>query len=173
MDNDGFLYVLGRFKSLLIADDGEKYSPEGMEEAFVAQSKFIDQCMLHNNQDPYTICLIVPNKETIKGYLKHKNIDASTEEGVKLALNKLDRELQHYRTRGQFENMFPQRWLPAAIGVLNEAFTEDNHMMNSTMKMVRGKITNHYSNRIEFMYTPEGKNIYNEHNMEAIRRLLS
>jgi long-chain acyl-CoA synthetase len=25
VDSDGFLYVLGRFKSLLISDDGEKY----------------------------------------------------------------------------------------------------------------------------------------------------
>ena len=31
MAEDGFLYVLGRFKSLLISADGEKYSPEGME----------------------------------------------------------------------------------------------------------------------------------------------
>jgi len=28
MTNEGFLYVLGRFKSLLIGDDGEKFSPE-------------------------------------------------------------------------------------------------------------------------------------------------
>lgn len=172
MDEDGFLYVLGRFKSLLIADDGEKYSPEGMEETFIAQSKFIDQCMLHNNQNPYTICLLVPNREMIKSYLKHKNADPLTEEGIKLALNKIERELQLYRTKGHFEDMFPQRWLPAAIGVLDEAFTEDNHMMNSTLKMVRGKITAHYSGRIEFMYTPEGKNIYNEQNMEAMRRLI-
>jgi long-chain acyl-CoA synthetase len=33
LDEDGFLYVLGRVKSLLIADDGEKYSPEQIEEA--------------------------------------------------------------------------------------------------------------------------------------------
>ena len=32
VSEDDFLYVLGRFKSLLIASDGEKYSPEGMEE---------------------------------------------------------------------------------------------------------------------------------------------
>jgi long-chain acyl-CoA synthetase len=31
MDPDGYLYVLGRFKSLLIADDGEKYSPKGLK----------------------------------------------------------------------------------------------------------------------------------------------
>ena len=35
VSKDDFLYVLGRFKSLLIASDGEKYSPEGMEEAIV------------------------------------------------------------------------------------------------------------------------------------------
>jgi long-chain acyl-CoA synthetase len=28
MDKDGFLYVVGRFKSLLISSDGEKYSPQ-------------------------------------------------------------------------------------------------------------------------------------------------
>ncbi len=31
IDNDGFLLVLGRDKSLLIGGDGEKYSPEGIE----------------------------------------------------------------------------------------------------------------------------------------------
>jgi long-chain acyl-CoA synthetase len=48
MSEDGFLYVMGRFKSLLIADDGEKFSPEGIEEAVSEQSKYIDQCMLYN-----------------------------------------------------------------------------------------------------------------------------
>ena len=33
------LYVVGRFKSLLIAADGEKYSPEGIEENLVESSK--------------------------------------------------------------------------------------------------------------------------------------
>jgi len=33
MDEDGFLTVIGRAKALLIRDDGEKYSPEEIEEA--------------------------------------------------------------------------------------------------------------------------------------------
>jgi long-chain acyl-CoA synthetase len=72
LDEDGYLYVLGRFKSLLIASDGEKYSPEGIEEALVEKSKFIEQVMLHNNQDAYTIALIYPNKEAVKSELKNK-----------------------------------------------------------------------------------------------------
>ncbi len=72
MTEDGFLYVLGRFKSLLIADDGEKFSPEGIEEAISEQSKYIDQCMLYNNQKPYTVALIVPNQHTLKGLSRRK-----------------------------------------------------------------------------------------------------
>ena len=57
-----FLYVVGRFKSLLISSDGEKYSPEGFEDSLTDGSKFINSVVLHNNQDPYTMVLIVPDK---------------------------------------------------------------------------------------------------------------
>jgi len=66
LDNDGFLYVLGRFKSLLISSDGEKYSPEGIEETLVQHSRYIESVILHNNQKPYTTALIVPSKEALK-----------------------------------------------------------------------------------------------------------
>ncbi|NTV24362.1 MAG: long-chain fatty acid--CoA ligase, partial [Nanoarchaeota archaeon] len=79
MTEDGFLYVLGRFKSLLIADDGEKFSPEGIEEAISQQSKYIDQCMLYNNQKPYTVALIVPNQHALKLYLEERNLTKAVE----------------------------------------------------------------------------------------------
>lgn len=171
MDKDGFLYVLGRFKSLLIADDGEKYSPEGIEEAFTEQSSFIDQCMLYNNQNPYTVALVVPNKEAIKRWLKHENLQIETDEGQEAVLKMIESEINEYRIGRKFEKMFPQRWLPASIGILSEGFTEANHMMNSTMKMVRGKITEHYTKRIEYLYTPEAKDVKNEQNLVEIRKL--
>lgn len=171
MDKDGFLYVLGRFKSLLIADDGEKYSPEGIEEAFTEQSAVIDQCMLYNNQNPYTVALVVPNKEAIKRHLKEKNLQIDTVEGQEAALNLIESEINEYRTGKKYGDMFPQRWLPPAIGILPEGFTDANQMLNSTMKMVRGKITEHYQDRIEYLYTPEAKNICNSKNLEALRKL--
>ena len=54
MTAEGLLYVKGRFKSLLISSDGEKYSPEGIEESLVELSPYIDQVMLYNNQSAYT-----------------------------------------------------------------------------------------------------------------------
>jgi long-chain acyl-CoA synthetase len=173
LDKDGFLYVLGRFKSLLIADDGEKQSPEGMEEAFIVQSRFIGQCMLYNNQNPYTILLVVPNKEALQGTLAENHIDPSSEEGIKTALKIIEKELQEYRIGNKYGNMFPQRWLPSAIGILEEGFTEDNHMLNFQLKIVRGKVVEHYQERITILYSPEGKNILNERNRIAMRTILS
>jgi long-chain acyl-CoA synthetase len=171
MDKDGFLYVLGRFKSLLIADDGEKYSPEGIEEAFTDNSRYIEQCMLYNNQNQYTVALIVPNKEELKKHILDKGFDLKSDEGIKVALKLIESEINEYRSARKFANMFPQRWLPPAIAILDEAFTEDNHMMNSTMKIVRGKITEHFNRRIEYLYTPEAKDICNPFNMDAMRKL--
>ncbi|MNS75772.1 Long-chain-fatty-acid--CoA ligase FadD15 [compost metagenome] len=168
MDSDGFLYVLGRFKSLLIGSDGEKYSPEGIEESLVENSKFIDQVMLHNNQDAYTTALLVPNKESLKSYLRQKGLNWESEEGKKEAIKMLQAEVNEYKSQGKFAGIFPERWLPATFAILPEGFTEQNHFLNSTLKMVRGKITDHYQNRIEALYTAEGKNILNDENFRSL-----
>lgn len=171
LDKDGFLYVQGRFKSLLIADDGEKFSPEGIEEAITAQSKYISQCMLYNNQRPYTVALIVPNQHALKSFLEEKNLTADSDDGKRAITTLLENEVNEYRTNGKYGKMFPQRWLPVALGILEEGFTEENGLMNSTMKIVRGKIMDRYMDLIEFLYTPDAKDISNESNLEEIEKM--
>jgi long-chain acyl-CoA synthetase len=170
LDEDGFLFVLGRFKSLLIADDGEKYSPEGIEEAFTDNSKFIEQCVLFNNQRAYTVCLLFPNVELIRTF---KPVNEDPLETAQLVLKKIEEELNKYRTAGVYETLFPHRWLPAAIGIIGEGFTEENHMMNSTLKIVRPKITLKYEDLLNYLYTPEAKNICNQRNINTIISLLN
>jgi long-chain acyl-CoA synthetase len=167
---DGYLYVMGRFKSLLIGNDGEKYSPEGIEEAIVDQSPIIEQAMLYNNQNPYTVGVFVPNMAEISRQLEKLGISSKSEAGHVKALELLKNEVDQYKKGGKYENMFPERWLPACMLVLPEAFTEQNHMMNSTMKIVRGKITERFSKEIDFLYTPEAKNIVNPMNIASMKK---
>ena len=169
-DHD-FLYVTGRFKSLLISADGEKYSPEGFEDSLTDGSKFIDQVILHNDMKPYTILLLVPNMDALKEYVKSQNskLDPQSVEAKKLMLDKLQAEIDNYKTGGSKGGMFPDRWLPAAIAVLPEAFTERNGLVNSTMKIVRGKVEKYFADRIDYAYTPEGKLLYNEKNLESLK----
>jgi len=168
LDNDGFLYVLGRTKSLLIASDGEKYSPEGIEETICSHSKYIDQMMLYNNQSPFTVALLVPNKDALRAWMKAHHHDPSNVEGQCAALKHLQREIDAFRSGGQFAGLFPERWLPAAVAVLSEGFTEQNELLNSTLKMVRGRIAKSYDQRIQHLFTSEGKELCSGANREVI-----
>ena len=173
LDSDGFLHVLGRFKSLLIGNDGEKYSPEGIEEALVDYSSFIDQSMLYNNQNAYTSGLIVVNPGAIKSYLKKKNLDPKSDAGIEAAIQKVYTEIELFDTAGDDGQAFPKRWLPAAIAILDEPFTEENGMINSTLKMVRNKVATFFANRIDHLYTAEGKNPMNDLNKSAMHTILN
>ena len=170
MGEDDFLYVLGRFKSLLISSDGEKYSPEGMEEAMVDKSPIIDQIMIYNNQNPYTIALVVASKENLNRMLNERGIEG--EERYREAAKMVGAELAKYRTGGAYANEFPDRWVPAVIALADEPFTEQNGLVNSTMKVVRNKVEKYFEEAIAHAYTAEGKAVDNERNIEAMRKLL-
>ena len=166
-EHPGYLWVVGRFKSLLISADGEKYSPEGFEDSLADGSKYIEQVILHNNQDPYTMALIVPNQDTLRELVKNKGLDTTSDEGKRAMLQKIQDEVNEYRN-GKFAGMFPEMCLPKAIAVLPEAFTEQNQLLNSSMKIVRGRVEERYADRIEYAYTPEGKELFNEKNIASL-----
>ena len=168
MSKEGLLYVKGRFKSLLISSDGEKYSPEGIEEALVEKSPYIDQVILYNNQCATTTALIVPNRDALRRHLKEKGLKAESAEGRTAALLLIESELARFKKGGEFQGMFPERWLPSSFAVLAEPFTEQNQMINSTMKMVRPKIEKAYKERIDYIYTSEGKQTLNHQNMDSV-----
>ncbi len=168
MRDEEMLYVVGRFKSLLIAADGEKYSPEGIEENLVESSKYIDGALLHNSQDPYTIALVTPNKDALKAYAKSLGLDPETKEAKVKMLELLQDEVNMYRKGGRQFGAFPERWLPAAVCVLPEPWTEQNHFLNSSMKVVRGRVEEAYKAHMEYAYTPEGKNIVNDMNLASL-----
>ena len=170
MGEDNFLYVLGRFKSLLISSDGEKYSPEGMEEAMVDKSPFIDQVMIYNNQNPYTIALVVGSKENLNRELDERGVKGS--ERATEAAKIIAGEVAKSRSGGAYADEFPDRWVPAVIALADEAFTEQNGLVNSTMKVVRNKVEKRYESAITHAYTAEGKAIDNARNIEAITKLL-
>ncbi|MGZ7066334.1 MAG: AMP-binding protein, partial [Candidatus Aminicenantales bacterium] len=170
LDEDGFLYVLGRVKSLLIGNDGEKYSPEVIEEEICDRSPYIEQLMLYNNQSPYTVALLVPNRDAVGRWLESQGHSVRTPAGQEAALRLLEAEINAFREGGTLGGKFPGRWLPAAVAVLGEPFSDQNQLLNSMMKMVRGKIVDFYRNRLDYLFTPEAKDICNPQNRTIVSR---
>ncbi len=167
-EDPDFLYVVGRFKSLLISSDGEKYSPEGFEDNFTETSKWVNACVLHNNQNPYCVALVVPDKNALAEACQRHGLDPTSQEGKDYMLDLIQADVDTYKKGGKHEGMFPERWLPSAIGICDEEFTIANKMMNSTMKIVRGKVEEHYEDLLNYLYTAEGKELHNERNRKAL-----
>ena len=168
-EDPDFLYVVGRFKSLLISSDGEKYSPEGFEDNFTETSKWVSACVLHNDQKPFCVALVVPDKTALSEAATKHGLDPASEEGKRYMLDLIQADADSYKKGGKHEGMFPERWLPSAIGICDEEFTIANKMMNSTMKIVRGKVEEHYASLLDYLYTVEGKDIHNPRNMAALK----
>lgn len=62
--------------------------------------------------------------------------------------------------------------MPAAIAILNETFSAGNKLLDSPGKLVRAKVVERHKDKIDFLYTPEGKSIINPENIAAIKRIL-
>jgi long-chain acyl-CoA synthetase len=167
MDSDNFLMVVGREKALLISSDGEKYSPEEIEEAIVNSSHLIAQVMIHNDHSKYTTAIATLNKANVDFYIrKHKITEAQ------VLLEAIKRSFYNFKTQREYAGRFPEKWIPSTFMIVDEQFTEQNNQMNSTLKIVRYKIREAYKELIDFMYKPEGSPLDNERNMTVIKNLL-
>ena len=100
--------------------------------------------------------------------MKQQGLDPATREGKVAMLQKIQSEIDTYKTGGPHADLFPDRWLPAAVIICDEPYTIANQMMNSTMKIVRRKVEEHYADRIAYAYTAEGKQLANEKNLASL-----
>lgn len=163
IDKDGFLVVTGRNKALLISADGEKYSPESIEEAIVNSSEFIGQAIIHNNQNKFTSGVVTLDPLKLKG-LKNKSV---TE-----IYKTIKQEVNAFKKDPAYKGQFPSKWTPSQFFIAPEPFTEENQMVNSTLKMVRYKITESYQNQIDEIYMPGGSEKIDTLNEDSINKIL-
>ena len=112
----------------------------------------------------------MPNREAITRALKEKGLGLKTREGQEEALRLIEGDIAVYKEGGAEAGTFPAAGSPRRSASLGEPFTEDNRMLNSQLKMVRGKITAFYKARLDYLYTAEAKDIVNPQNLAIVGR---
>ncbi|PKL09326.1 MAG: AMP-dependent synthetase [Spirochaetae bacterium HGW-Spirochaetae-7] len=167
MDGDGFLVVVGREKALLIAEDGEKYSPEEIEEAVGCSTDAFSAIMAWNEQRKYTVALVTLDEDKVKRLASARG--AATAEEV-LAL--LREEFFRFRTDHKAKKVQPA-WIPASFMIVPGQFSEKDGTINSTMKLVRHRVTTVYRDLIDYAYTHDGGKPENDRNLEAVVAMLA
>ena len=166
MDEDGFLNVVGREKALLISPDGEKYSPEEIEEAIVNSSRMIEQALVYNDHSRFTGALVTLNTDAVEQAVRDKKLA-----GADAVLDEIRSSFYAFKNEETYRGRFPEQWTPATFQIVEEHFSEENKLINSSMKMVRFRVIETYQHLLDRMYAPDGPNHKNDANREAVRTL--
>ena len=164
MDEDGFLVVTGRNKALLISEDGEKYSPEGIEEAMISNSELVGQAMVYNDQKKYTTAVV-----TIDPLKVAKLKGKASKEVLEMVKN----DIEAFKSDPVYAGQFPKKWTPSYFYIAPEPFSEENKMVNSTLKMVRYKILEGHKNEIDKLYEGSASQVSDELNLKSLDLLLN
>ena len=164
-DPDGFLVVVGREKALLIAEDGEKYSPEEIEEAVTSCTDVVDQVMAFCDHRKYTAALVTLDTGKVERLVTSRGITCAA-----ALLAELAAELNRYRTDPRAKKV-QAAWAPAVFQIVAEPFSDKDGTMNSTMKMVRHRVAEVHGGLMEYSYTAEGSTTDNPRNLAAVAAL--
>jgi long-chain acyl-CoA synthetase len=165
LDKDRFLVVVGREKALLIAEDGEKYSPEEIEEAVAFSTDVIDQLMAWCEQKKYTTALVALDTSRVETMAKARGI-ATAEELLKA----LQEEFLRYRSDPKAKKV-QANWMPAVFQIVPQGFSEKDSTVNSMMKLVRHRVVELHGGLIDYSYTAEGSKTMNPRNLETLRAM--
>ncbi|TXT49950.1 MAG: AMP-dependent synthetase and ligase [Spirochaetes bacterium] len=165
MDRDGFLYVVGRAKAVLIADDGEKYSPEEIEEAIITSTDLIDQIMVWCDHKKYSCALVSLDTAKLQRFTATKGL--STPQSI---LDALIKEFYAFKTDPKAKKV-QGAWIPGTFQIIGAPFNEKDGTVNSTMKIVRYKVAEVYRELLEYSYSSEGSKTNNPRNLETLAKL--
>ena len=77
LDEEGFLYIVGRKKELIVTSGGKNVAPAVLEDRLRAHP-LISQCMVVGDNQPYIAALITIDPDAIKGWITANKKDGAT-----------------------------------------------------------------------------------------------
>jgi len=77
-----------------------------------------------------------------------------------------------FRKDAYYGRRFPSQWLPVTFRLIKEPFSEQNFLINSSLKMVRYRIHERYREEIEYLYSDEGSRPDNPVNLGILKAVL-
>ncbi len=150
VDADGYVYITGRLKEQYKLENGKYVMPTPLEEE-LQLSRYILSVMLHGQDHPYNVALVVIATDQVRAWLAEKGLAVSGDlaampEVHDLIAGELDRLGHDFRG---YER-------PRAFAVIADELTTANGMLTPTLKLKRREVLARYGEALEALYMPAG-----------------
>lgn len=140
LTEDNFLFFKGRYKAVIVLNNGENISPEPLE-ALCNNSKFVSQIIIAGQDKPYLSALIVPDQNYIDNWHKTNN-NKNLKEDILIDINNILGNSKYFKWSYQIKK----------IALIDEPFTQENCLLTKKFALNRNVIYEKYFNTIEEMY---------------------
>lgn len=149
IDEDGFLFITDRKKSMFKLSTGKYVAPQNVENV-IANSGFIDQIVVIGYQRKFCSALIIPSYDNVlkrlkrDGYTPEKpySKDEKIRDLIQQEVDKANKQLSPWETVKKFV-------------LLDEPLSIDSGELTPTMKVKRSVVQENYEEEIESMYDEE------------------
>ena len=148
VDEDGFVYITGRKKDIIITAGGKNLTPANLEND-MKQSQWVSQAVMHGDRRPYPVMLITLDAETIVPWAEAEGIEdtsiealSQNEQVIAMIQAELDRANEKYAQVEQVKKFF----------ILEHDLTQETDELTPTLKVKRNVVNEKYADRFDALY---------------------
>jgi long-chain acyl-CoA synthetase len=153
LDDDGFLYITGRFKEEYKLSNGKYIHPDTIEREMKILPWVLNAVVTGAGHE-YNVGLIVPDMTVLKRVAEEMDLsvdpqaifEPSSSGGQKL------KELLIIEVQNHLKKIVGSYEIPQKFAFIKEDFTLDNGMLTQTMKLKRKVVMDKYGNMLEKLY---------------------
>jgi long-chain acyl-CoA synthetase len=145
MDEDGFLFITGRKKDIIITAGGKNITPANLENG-LKQSPWISQAVVLGDQRPYLIALITLDPEAVPGFAEKRGLevdDLPESEEMRAEIQKVVDEVNSHV--GPVEQI-------KRFEILPQDLSQETGELTPTLKVKRNVVRDKFADVIDSVY---------------------
>jgi long-chain acyl-CoA synthetase len=148
IDDDGYVYITGRKKDIIITAGGKNLTPANLEND-LKQARWVSQAVMHGDRRPYPVMLVALDEEEIVPWAKEHGIEdtsiaalAENDEVRALIQGELDKANAKYAQVEQIKRFF----------ILDHDLSQETGELTPTLKVKRNVVNEKYADRFDALY---------------------